>query len=192
MKTIAALAFALLCAASAFAQAPAAKPIGQNLIFEGNFTEHADGTPAGWQQAGFAGGDHGNRTKVTEDRDGNYVTLFVEKPASANFTLNLKDPVPLRPTWTALLCSVDIRVYNYQQGAQNYYKPRMQVTFLDDAGKDLGNVGVSLPDRYTEAWQTAERTIPIPAGATVAKIWIGTFGATGQLEFRNPYLAPAE
>lgn len=188
------LGLALLCLSSAlgvFAQT-APSPMAKNILFEGAFTEHSADTPEGWNPGGFAGGDHGNRTRVTEDRDGNYVTLFVQDSAKAHFTLALREPIALRPSWKSLLCSVDLRVFNYEQGKESYYRPRMHITFLDDAGKELGSAGVSIPGRYTDAWQTAEREIPIPAGSSSAKVWLGTYGATGQLEFRNPYIAPVE
>lgn len=180
-----------LLAACAFAQT-APLPVAKNIIFEGSFAEHHGSIPAGWDLGGFAGGDNGNSLKVTEEREGNYVTLIITKPETAHFTLKLKEQVALRPTWRALLCSVDLRVFKYDQGKENYYKPRMNLTFVDEAGKELGSVGVSLATRFNDAWQTAEREVPIPTGAVAAKVWLGTFGATGQLEFRNPYIAPVE
>lgn len=166
--------------------------VSKNLIFEGNFIEHHGGIPQGWDLGGFAGGDNGNSLRVTEDRDGNYVTLLVTTPVTAHFTLKLKEQVALRPSWKALVCAVDLRVFNYAQGKENYYKPRLHITFLDETGKELGNTGISSVERLNDAWQTAEREVPIPAGSVVAKVWLGTFGATGQLEFRNPYIAPVE
>lgn len=191
MKFLILLALPLLGAASVFAQT-APPPVAKNIIFEGNFAENQGSIPAGWDLGGFAGGDNGNSVMVTEDREGNYVTLITTKPATAHFILNLKEPIALRPAWTALLCSVDLRVFNYDQGKENYYKPRLNITFVDETGKDLASVGVSLATRFNDAWQTAEREVPIPVGAVAAKVWLGTFGATGQLEFRNPYVAPVE
>jgi hypothetical protein len=178
-------------AVSACAQ-PAHKPVNKNLLFEGAFLEHSEGTPSGWTAGGFAGGTHGNTVKVTEDRDGNYVTLSVKNKDTAYFILNLKEAISLRPTWKSLLCSVDIRAFNFAQGPEGWHKPRLHLDFLDTTGKSLTTTGVSLSNHYTDAWQTAEKEVPIPAGATTAKIWIGAFNSTGQIEFRNPYIAPVE
>lgn len=191
MPIITRLAFFLACAISLTAQT-APTTVSKNLLYEGTFAEHTGGTPVGWSLAGYAGGNHGNTVKVTDDRAGNYVTLQVAKPQTANFTLNLSGPISLKPTWKALICSVDIRVFNYVQGEQNYHKPRMHIAFYDDADTEVGSTGLGLATRYTDAWQTAERTIPIPIGATQAKIWLGSLGSTGRLEFRAPYIAPSE
>jgi hypothetical protein len=191
MKRFAQSLLLFCCAATAFAQTPA-KPVGQNLVFEGNFAEHNLSIPVGWNEGGYAGGTHGNTTKVTEERDGNYVSLFIKKTETANFCLNLTEPILLKPTWKSLLCSVDIRAFNHVSGEKSYHRPRLHISFLDEAGKELSDAGVSLTGRYTDAWQTAERNVPIPMGAVSAKIWIGTLGSTGQIDFRNPYVAPVE
>ena len=179
------------CAVFVFAQ-PETKPANKNLLFEGAFSEHSDGTPSGWATGGFAGGLHGDSVKVTEDRDGNYVTLSIKNKDTAFFTLNLKESISLRTTWKSLLCSVDIRAFNYAQGPESWHKPRLHLDFLDATGKSLGTAGVALANRYTDAWQTAEKEISIPVGATTANIWLGAFNSTGHLEFRNPYIAPVE
>lgn len=190
MKITARLSLFLACAFSLAAQ-PASKPAKQNILFEGTFAEIHGGVPAGWHERGFAGTDHGNSVKSTPDRDGNYVSLFIPSLAKGNFTLELKEPVILNPAWSTLLCSYDIRVFKFTQGSEGYHKPRMHLTFLDAEGKELSSTGVSVPGSLTDAWQTAERRVSIPAGASSVKVWIGTFSSQGQLDFRNLYIAPA-
>ncbi len=191
MKRFAQTLLLLCCAATAFAQTPAAKPVSQNLLYEGSFSEHNHSIPYGWKEGGFAGGTHGNTTKVTEARDGNYVSLFIKKPESANYCLNLIEPLQLKPTWKSLLCSVDIRVFNLVVGEKSFHRPRLHLSFLDEDGKEISDAGVSL-SLYSEVWQTAERSIPIPIGAVSAKVWIGALSSAGQLDFRNPYIAPKQ
>lgn len=187
------LAFLLaLSAPLAFAQTAAPKPVNKNILFEGSFSEREGELPAGWEAKGFAGADHANKVRVTEDRDGNYVSLIIPNKDTAMFTLALREPILLKPTWKKLLCSVDIRVSNYVQGPEGYHKPRMHLTFFDETNQELSNTSVSLPGRYTDAWSTAERTIDIPGSATSVRVWIGTFNSTGTLEFRNVYIAPVE
>ncbi len=176
-----------------FAQTPPTpKPVDKNLLFEGSFLEYTAETPVGWSAGGFAGGNHGNTSRVVPDSKGNYISLTIAKMESSNFVLNLNEPINLKPTWKKLLCSVDIRVFNFIQGSESYHKPRMHIVFLDESYKEITTLGVSLSTRYTDVWQTAEREVQIPINATMAKIWLGTLSSTGRLEFRNPYIAPIE
>lgn len=188
MKLPTCLAVLVVSASCAFAQTPA-KSTHANLIFEGTFTEHSGGAASGWGEAGHAGGSHGNTVKVVDDPAGNYVVLSISKMESSNFMLNLTDAVTLQPAWKSVLCTVDMRVTNYTQGSLNHHKPRMHLSFFDDAGKELSSTGVSLAS-YSESWQTAKREVSVPAGATYVKVWLGTWGGTGQLAFRNPTITP--
>jgi len=166
------------------------KTVSQNILFEGGFQENSNGTPVGWTAGGFAGGDQSNTVKTTEERDGNYVSLFIKSLDKGMFNLNLVEPVQLKSTWKELLCSYDIRVFNFVQGPQGHHKPRMHLTFFDASGLELINTGVAVAGNLADAWQTAERKVPIPAGAASVKVWFGTFSSSGQLDFRNIYIAP--
>lgn len=190
MKSLLALLLAF-SASLAFAQSTP-KPVNKNILFEGVFAEREGELPAGWEAKGYAGTAHGNKVRVTDDREGNYVSLIIPKKETANFMVSLREPILLKPTWKKLLCSVDIRVFNYVQGPEGYQKPRMHLTFFDESNQEIGSTGISLGGRYTDSWQTAERTVDIPGTATSVRVWLGTFNSTGTLEFRNAYIAPVE
>jgi len=194
MKTRLLLAVALYSTVSAFAQPTptAPKPALPNILFEGSFPEVTGGTPTTWNETGFAGGTHGNFVKSTADRDGNYVSLFIKSLATSTFNLTLREPIQLIPTWRTLAISYDIRVFNFIQGSENHHKPRLNITFFDQAGAELSHTGVSLPGKPAETWQTAEKRVSIPTGAVEAQIWIGTFSSQGQLDYRQVTVIPSE
>lgn len=186
----------LLCLAACVAIFPRALPAAEvNILDEGGFETAAQGMPAGFIWAGFAGDPSITPNKfslVTEDSQ--FVRITVPSATEKEVAyIKLKDSIPAPRDWTALDISVRLRVREYLQGVEPWHGVKVFVQFLDAQGNTIGSEvpAISVKENV-DSWMTFQKEITIPSGTESFALTAGFVGSSGEVDIDDLSVIPVK
>lgn len=153
--------------------------------FNGDFEAVENGWFAGWNR-----GDPG-RVRMEEEGGNRFLRIQLDGEGSAIIGRR----VPLDPSWQSIDISMRLRGADVKRPAADWQTGRLEYTFQDKDGKHVGGwpwIGIR-KDGSTDGWQTlkAERT-NVPDGAAFLNLGVGSWGATGTMDFDDIRVRPVE
>lgn len=170
----------------AMASSFAGQPV--NILPEGNFENGKGGAPDGFVGGGYLGANRRNQADWVSDRDGKFIRI-VASPAEQQreVTWVTKPPLPVAPTWRKVTVRFKVRTdKNFSVGAESWHDARVIVSWLGEAIEGE-NVLQQVPIKATKVpldqWKQVSETLQVPKGALSMRIELGTWGATGTIEF---------
>jgi hypothetical protein len=185
-----------LCCAACVVVFPQALPATEvNILDEGGFETAAQGMPAGFVWAGFAGDPSitPNRfSMVTEDSQ--FVRIMVPSATEKEVAnIKLKDPIPAPREWTALAISVALRVRDYLQGMEPWHGVKVFVQFSDAEGNIIGSeVPAITVKENVDSWTNFQKEITIPPGTASFTLTAGFFGSSGEVDIDDLAVVPVK
>lgn len=186
----------LLCLAVCVASFPAALIAAEvNILDEGAFEASAQGMPAGFVWAGFAGDPSitPNRfSLVTEDSQ--FVRIKVPSGTEKEVAyIKLKEAIPAPRDWTALDIAVRLRVRDYLQGVEPWNGVKVFAQFLDAEGNMIGSeVSAISVKENVDSWTSFQKEITIPSGTESFTLTAGFVGSSGEVDIDDLSVVPVK
>lgn len=150
---------------------------------EGTFETLINGQPAGWP-----GLNTGVSIEKHEDGSGQFLRL---DSTQVDFTPEMSMLVKVEKNWASVKVSARIRTRQLQLGSESHHTPRVQLTFVDEAGDRVGGwPPVPSSTDGSGAWVTKQVELMIPQGAAFLQVRPAMFGCEGIVDIDDIKIEP--
>ena len=187
----------ILLAASGPLNIYAADGTGQNIVENGGFTEQSGNFFTGWALGGFVGGKPDttemwkNSAEMSGDEDGtSFLRVNCLDPDGADFAVSTKEKISLNPAWVSLDVSTETRVKDIVKLATWGGRIMISLTFYDGNDATIsGEFFMPIPPETT-SWETLQKSIAIPPGASTFTVAAHIIGANAVADFKKIEVVP--
>jgi hypothetical protein len=165
-----------------------------SILPNGDFSEGMDG----WSASGYVGArpdnpsiQWKNRFEVREDKGATLLRLLCLDPDGKDFAVTTSEDIPLPSDrkFRTLLFSYRYRIAQLKLGELNFHTLRFGLSWHDPDGKMIEDSVIEFR-KNVPVWTDQEKQMPIPKGATFARLRIHFLAANGIIDVTNLKLQP--
>ncbi len=159
-----------------------------NVLPEGTFEKGKGGEPEGFTGGGFVGGNHRNKVVWESDRGGKFIRVELKETAGKRIAVwSTKPTIPVAPAWREITVKFRVRTSDdFKVGSEPWHDARVIVNWLGEQieGENILRSDVLHATKVPLAeWKPVSGTFKVPKGAEQIRIELGTWGASGTIDF---------